>query len=225
MLTYPVVIALDVNQTLSDMSPLAARLEEVGAPGHLLETWFASTLRDGFALAAAGGYADFEAVAQAALRSILSATSGVAREPREAAEFVLAGMGELSLHPDVAPGLERLHAAGMRLVALSNGRRSSVEQLLQRGGVLGLVEECLSVEEVRRWKPAPEPYRYAVERCGVAPEQMMLVAAHPWDTDGAKRAGLAAGWINRSGAPYPDPLRPPDLSCKDFGELADALAR
>ncbi len=35
MLSYPAVIARDVNQTLSDMSPPAVRLDEVGAPGHL----------------------------------------------------------------------------------------------------------------------------------------------------------------------------------------------
>lgn len=203
MLTYPAVIALDVNETLSDMSPLAARLEETGAPGHLLATWFASTLRDGFALTAAGAYANFEAVAQAALRSILSDTPTVTGEPGEAAEFVLAGMNELSLHPDVQPGLKRLHAAGVRLVALSNGRRSSVELLLERGGVSKVVEQCLSVEEVRRWKPASEPYRYAVDRCGVAPEQMMLVATHPWDTV----APSAPGWPPAGSTAQPFPIQ------------------
>ena len=46
----PHVVVLDVNETLSDLEPLRAAFQTVGLPGHLLETWFSSTLRDGFAL-------------------------------------------------------------------------------------------------------------------------------------------------------------------------------
>lgn len=221
----PAVIALDVNETLSDMSPLAARLEDVGAPGHLLATWFASTLRDGFALTAAGAYADFAEVARGALRSTLAAVDGLTREPDEAAEFVLSGIAELPLHPDVRPGLERLHPDGVRIVTLTNGSAANTRSLLEHGGVLELVEQLLSIEEVRRWKPAPEPYHYAARTCGVGPGQVMLAAVHPWDVDGAKRAGLATCWINRTAAPYPSSFEEPDLTCRDFVELADALAR
>jgi 2-haloacid dehalogenase len=45
----------DVNETLSDMAPLAGRFADVGAPELLAKVWFASLLRDGFALAATGG--------------------------------------------------------------------------------------------------------------------------------------------------------------------------
>ena len=45
-------VLFDVNGTLSDLSPLRARLAEVGASGDLLPAWFAGVLRDGFALAA-----------------------------------------------------------------------------------------------------------------------------------------------------------------------------
>jgi 2-haloacid dehalogenase len=219
------VIALDVNETLSDMEPLNSRFEAVGAPRHLRATWFASTLRDGFALTAAGAYADFGQVAHAALKSILSREPGLRHDPDDAAQFILAGIRELSLHPDVRPGIERLHAHAIRLVALTNGPAGNAQRLLERGGIAPSVEDCLSVEGVRRWKPAPEPYLYAAERCGVVPEQMMLVAVHPWDVDGAKRAGLASAWINRDDVPYPEPLEPPDLVCRDFVELAAALSR
>jgi len=50
----PSVLLFDVNEMLSDMSPMAGRFEEVGAPGHLAKTWFAGLLRDGFALTVAG---------------------------------------------------------------------------------------------------------------------------------------------------------------------------
>ena len=145
-------------------------------------------------------------------------------DPRDAAETVLAAFGELPLHNDVRPGLERLHDQGLRLVTLTNGGLDNVTSLLERGGVAGFIERSMSVADVGRWKPAPEPYLYAAERCGVSPERVMLVAVHPWDIDGAKRAGLAACWIDRQRTPYPEPLTPPDISCDGFVELAWLLA-
>ena len=55
----PAVILFDVNETLSDMSPLASRFVDAGAPAHLAATWFAALLRDGFALTAAGSTPTF----------------------------------------------------------------------------------------------------------------------------------------------------------------------
>lgn len=219
----PAVLALDVNETLSDMSPLAVRFEAVGAPGHLLTSWFSRVLRDGFALTAAGAYADFAEIAREVLRPMLATVQGLKQPPEDATEHVLAGLRELPLHPDIRPGLERLHAAGIRLVTLTNGSVENTNSLLERGGVAGLIEQVLSVETVRRWKPSPEPYRHAADTCGVAPEHVMLAAVHPWDIDGALRAGLRACWINREAAPYPGMFRTAELTSRDFVDLAAAL--
>ena len=50
----PSVIVFDVNETLSDLSALGARFIEVGAAGSAARLWFASVLRDGFALGKGG---------------------------------------------------------------------------------------------------------------------------------------------------------------------------
>jgi 2-haloacid dehalogenase len=55
----PRVVVFDVNETLSDMSPLWQRFLEVGAPELTAKLWFASLLRDAFALTAAGSTARF----------------------------------------------------------------------------------------------------------------------------------------------------------------------
>lgn len=67
----PDVVVLDVNETLSDMAPLAQLFEQSGAPAQLARTWFASVLRDGFGLAAAGASARFTDIAADLLRSLL----------------------------------------------------------------------------------------------------------------------------------------------------------
>lgn len=75
------------------------------------------------------------------------------------------------------------------------------------------------------WKPARDAYRYALAECRVGAAEAMLVAVHPWDIDGARRAGLAAAWINRNTTTYPDYFATPDLVAASLTELADRLER
>jgi len=52
---------------------------------------------------------------------------------------------------------------------------------------------------------------------------MVVVAAHPWDVDGAQRAGLTGVWVDRRKTPYPLAFLPPDLRVPDLEALADML--
>lgn len=221
MISRPDVLVLDVNETLSDLEPMRARFEQVGLPGYLLDAWFAATLRDGFALTAAGSYPSFRDVAADALASLLAA-----HRPDDLAAAVgevLSGFTELPAHPDVSPGLHRLREAGIRLVTLTNGATAISEPMLERAGVLPLLEHRLSVDVPKKWKPHPDAYQYAADVCGVEPSRMALVAVHPWDVDGARRAGLTGIWVDRRGTPYPSSFLRPDLEVTDFEALADAL--
>src|ERR687892_1271641 len=208
----PALAILDVNETLSDLAPLAERFEAVGAPAHLLPTWFAGTLRDGIAIAATGQYADFQDVARAALLTVLAGVPQLRRPAEEAADDVLAGFAALSVHPDVPDGIQRLYRAGMRIVTLTNGSASTAAGLLERAGLQELVEANIAVDEVGCWKPAPEPYHHACRGLGVAVGEAVLIAAHPWDVHGAKQAGLRGAWLNRRAAPYPGVFAAPDVT-------------
>jgi 2-haloacid dehalogenase len=64
----PAVLVFDVNETLSDMSPMGQRFEDLGAPAHLAASWFAGLLRDGFALTAVGASESFAHLAAESLR-------------------------------------------------------------------------------------------------------------------------------------------------------------
>lgn len=216
------VIVFDVNETLSDMSPMAARFADVGAPEHLAKLWFASLLRDAFALTAAGTAEGFATLADGALRTVLAGVD-LDRDVDGAVEHVLAGFMELSVHDDVPDGVRALRADGLRLTTLSNGSASVAEGLLGRAGLRDEFERILSVEQAGVWKPAPGSYAYAARECGADPADMVLVAVHPWDIDGAARAGLATAWINRTGAPYPGYATPPDHTVAGLDELAPAL--
>jgi 2-haloacid dehalogenase len=220
--TRPRVVLLDVNETLSDLSPLHAAFESVGLPGHDAESWFAGVLRDGFALALVGRNATFAELAANNLGSRL-VLAGVP-EPEPAVDAVMRTFSRLRPHPDVAPGLLGLADLGCRVVTLSNGSTDVARSLLRGTAAEPAVHDYLSVEDAPRWKPAPEAYQYALDRCGVAPQEAMLVAVHPWDLAGARSAGLRTAWINRSGSPYPGHFPPADVEATSFTDLAGRLA-
>jgi 2-haloacid dehalogenase len=221
--TRPEVVVFDVNETLSDLTPMGRRFADVGAPELLAKVWFASLLRDGFALTVTGRSGPFAVLARNGLRSVLG---GVVPDGdlERAVEYVLEGFAGLPVHDDVPDGVARLRAAGARLVTLTNGSNDVAERLLQRAGVRGHFERLMSVEEAGVWKPARGAYDYAAAACDVAPGAMVLVAVHPWDIHGAAGAGLQTAWLNRAGAPYPDRFAAPDHVVGSLGELADRLA-
>jgi 2-haloacid dehalogenase len=215
----PSVIVFDVNETLSDMAPMASRFTEAGAPGLLATVWFTALLRDGFALSAAGGQEPFARLARGGLEAVLAGAT-LNRPVSEAADHILAGFSELSVHPDVPDGVRVLREAGLRLVTLSNGSADVADRLLTGAGIRGEFEHLLSVEDAGAWKPAPAAYDYAARACSVPIGNMLLVAVHPWDIHGARQAGMRTGWINRQQAPYPGYFSAPDLQAPDLGALA-----
>lgn len=219
----PQVLIFDVNETLSDLTPLRGRFEDVGAPAYLMPTWFAGVLRDGFALTAAGAYADFTSVALDGLRGLLTGLKDWAGDTEAAARHILDGFGHLRVHPDVPDGVRMLNDAGFRLVTMTNGSSALTEQLLAGAGVVNHFDALLDVRGPQCWKPAPAAYRYAVEHTGVRPEQALLVAVHPWDVDGARRAGLGGAWLRRGAAAYPRTMSAPTHIAQDLRELAEAL--
>ena len=220
----PAVLLFDVNETLSNMSPMASRFVDVGAPAHLAATWFAALLRDGFALTAAGSSAPFAQLGVGVLHASLGGLP-LNRTVDEAIEHIMGGFDELTVHPDVLDGIPALTALNTRLVTLSNGASTVAERLFTRAGIGQNFERLLSVEEAGMWKPAPGAYAYAAQQCDVEPIDMMLVAVHPWDIDGAGRAGLGTAWINRTGATYPDYFTPPTLEATSLRHLAELLSQ
>ena len=216
----PTLVVFDVNETLSDMSPMATRFDEVGLPGHLAATWFAGLLRDGFALTITRANPSFAELAEDSLRGLLQ---GVAADADTATEHVMSGFAQLPLHADVADGVRALQALGPRLVTLSNGATAVAEGLVERHGLGDAFDTLMSVQDAPAWKPAASAYRYALETCEVAAADAMLVAVHPWDIHGAHAAGLRTAWINRTGGRYPHTMHRADVEAKSLTELAQIL--
>jgi 2-haloacid dehalogenase len=114
--------------------------------------------------------------------------------PVEGRRQLVAAWHELDPWPGVREGLEALRR--QRIVgALSNGHVALLIDLARHGD---LRFDCLlSAEAVRRYKPAREVYLTGVSLLGMQPDEVMLVAAHPFDLKAARRAGLRTAFIDR----------------------------
>lgn len=212
----PEVVAFDVNETLVSLEPVRDRLVEAGQPPYTLELFFARTLQHCFVLATLEQWQPFRDVARAALRQTTPLDD-------DAVDHVLAGFGELPPQPDVEPAFARLAEAGVRIVTLSHGPVSTAAAMLERTGLGRYVEAVLSTEAVRCFKPARAAYLYGAAKCGVAPGDLALVAAHAWDCHGARQAGLRTGWVSRLEHAVGSMYEPADVLGATLDEVALGL--
>ena len=132
----------------------------------------------------------------------------------------------LDAWPDSVDGLRRLKSR-YTICTLSNGNISLLTAMAKRAG---LPWDCiLSAEVFRKYKPDPATYLGVADVFGVAPPEVMLVAAHHDDLAGARACGLRTAYIERPqefGAMQPKDVSPDPLNtlhAKDLAALADVL--
>ncbi len=96
--------------------------------------------------------------------------------------------------PDSVEGLTRLRQKFV-LATLSNGNMALLTNMAKYSG---LPWDCiLSAELVRAYKPNPAVYQMAIELLDLPAEQIMLVAAHPYDLQAAQSHGFKTAFIPR----------------------------
>lgn len=128
--------------------------------------------------------------------------------------------------PDSVAGLTRLKQRFV-ITTLSNGNVSLLTNMAKRAG---LPWDCvLSAEIFGHYKPDREAYLGCATILDIAPDELMLVAAHPFDLRAAHAAGLRTAFVFRPGEYGPDRTlsKPPDgefdVTANDFHDLADQL--
>ena len=133
---------------------------------------------------------------------------------------------QLSPWPDVLAGLTRLKSRFV-ITPLSNGNIALLTHMAKNAG---LPWDCvLSAEVFHAYKPDPRAYLGVADVFDVAPEQVMLVAAHHSDLAAARACGLQTAYVERPleyGATQPKDVSPRDgntYHSRDFLDLATQL--
>jgi 2-haloacid dehalogenase len=155
-----------------------------------------------------GQYKDFSYVTIQSLKNALAESALSLSE--EDLQAMLKAYDSLSIFPDVARTCEKLRTTpDIHPVVFSNGTQEMVSNSVMKSQDFkehgDVFKAIVTVEEVKKYKPAMEVYHHLAEKVGMDPkdpkdlERIWLVSGNPFDIVGARAAGLNAIWINRKG--------------------------
>lgn len=138
-------------------------------------------------------------------------------------DAILAVYHELDVFDDVRAGIERLQEGGYDCYVVSNGNPAMLDSMVEHAEIGDLVEDTISADEIRTFKPNADLYRHAAGRTGTPIQEIAHVTAGWFDVMGATHAGMQGVWVDRKGTPWETFGTDPDLIIETFFELADAL--
>ncbi len=217
------ILALDVYGTLIDTQGVTVALEQ-HLPSSERAAEFARRWRDkqleySFRRSLMGAYVPFKDCIYQALQFTDQALQ-TSLSVHDHAQL-MAVYAQLPAFPDVPSALNQLQAAGIRCVAFSNGTLEAVTGLLYHAGLDAYMQDIISVDEIKRFKPDPAVYIHLSRRLNARAEQIWLVSSNPFDVIGAAQTGLRSVWVRRDAEVPFDPWDiAPDTCVTDLQALA-----
>jgi phosphoglycolate phosphatase-like HAD superfamily hydrolase len=99
-----------------------------------------------------------------------------------------------------APGLDsangarqlllRMQRAGLRPVIASSAKKDELEVLLRAAFIDDLIETATTSDDAEETKPAPDIVEAALNRSGLASDQVLMLGDTPYDVESAVRSGV-----------------------------------
>ena len=192
-------LVFDAYGTLFDVHSVQVRVEAFwpGKGAQLSQLWRAKQLEYTWQRSLMGRYAPFSVVTREALECAC-ASLGLAAGQREK-DALMAEYLNLAPYPEVSSTLAKLK--DRRLAILTNGSPDMIGPLVKNNRMEKSFDAVLSVDQLERYKPAPEVYELAVKKLQLRKEDIGFVSSNCWDALGAKSFGFQVYWINRAKAP------------------------
>ncbi len=178
-----------VRRHAAAVGPDAARVSELWRQKQLEYSWVRSLM---------GRYLDVWTLTEQALDYALAAVPSADRGMRET---LLDAYRTLDVYPEVPKVLAALKATGVRLAILSNGSPKMLAGAAASAKIDDILDEIISVDEVRTFKTTPAVYDLVATRFRVFPGAVSFQSSNRWDVAGATVAGFRTVWLNRTGQP------------------------
>lgn len=215
------ICLFDMNGTLIDLAALDPFFREIFGHASFRKLWTERVLQTCFALSLAQKFENHQRIMEETFLTMV-------REQR--AELVSAQradfkkrLSELPIFFDVREGLELFRQNGYRLIALTNSSAREAHRHLETCGIDDLIEEVFSVEDVKEYRPAANPYLHVANEINVSPARMWMISGHAWDVTGAKEAGYQTALLDRPECGLNHCFSAPDLKEHDLVELAQEV--
>jgi 2-haloacid dehalogenase len=199
-------LAFDAYGTLFDVFSVTALCEQLfpGKGTQLAQTWRFKQLQYSLMRSLMGRHRDFWGLTEDGL--VWASKNLKVDLTADKKKQLMDAYLSLAAFPDVKPGLEALKQQGLQLAILSNGEPKMLEVAAKSAGIRDLLDEIISVEEVKIFKTSNRVYWLATERLKVSNPELGFVSANNWDGVAAVSAGLRTFWIQRSAAEVPEEL-------------------
>ncbi len=104
----------------------------------------------------------------------------------------------VSLFPGVAEVIPRLKERGIKLGIVTTKMRPMTEKALHMFGLYPYMDAIITLDDVARPKPHPEPVLKAASLIGAEPAHTLMVGDSVVDVESAKRAGAWAAGVTWS---------------------------
>ena len=102
--------------------------------------------------------------------------------------------------PGAAALLRSLRERGVQAWLGTSANPGEIAAPLASLGGEGLVTGIVSAGEVEASKPDPDIFGVALRRCGLRPDEVLVLGDTVWDVEAASRAGLRAACVLTGGA-------------------------
>ncbi len=212
----------DAYGTLFDVhSAVAAHRQRLGKQANEVSgTWRTKQLEYTWLRSLMGNYADFWQVTGEALDYSLDAHN---IKDGTLHEDLMQAYLKLEPYTEVHDVLNALKSAGYKTAILSNGSPAMLEAAVRGAHLEDLLDESLSVDNLKIFKPDPRVYQLATDAFGIKPEQVLFQSSNAWDASGAANFGYKVLWVNRFGQrPERLPAKP-DYEATDLRKMLELL--
>jgi len=107
---------------------------------------------------------------------------------------------DCTLYPEVREVLLELKRRGLKVGLISNGYEEEIDLVLEKASLeKATFDVIVGVDTIRKVKPNPDIFKYAISKLDVKPEETIFVGDNvEADYKGAENAGIRALLINRA---------------------------
>ena len=145
------------------------------------------------------------------------------KDSEKKSEYIMSGFTKLGSNKGVKKCFSNLKKSNIILATLTNGHTTTTKQLLKHNKIDSFVDKCFSVDDVKKWKPFPEPYLNVIKNYNFLPSETIMIACHSWDLAGAKKVGMKTAYIENYENKFSPYFGKPDFSARNIEEVVDKI--
>jgi 2-haloacid dehalogenase len=187
----------DAYGTLFDIKTTAGRWRDIlgDKAEALAELWRSKQIEYAWFRSLVGVYEDFWHVTGTSLDAAMT-TLGLNKDAALRSRLMSRFL-QMEPHLDVKDVLQHLKEAGMRTATVSNGTVSMLVSSIKNAGLYSLVDERISADGAKNYKPHPAFYQLVAERLNLPAERICFLSSSAYDAAAASLYGFKAVWVNR----------------------------